>query len=1242
VPKAQAAVAKAKEEFPDAARYFLIMSGEPTPDVREEVERNERWEIWGGSELSIRFLNEVDRTKQIDILQRLFPNKASELILRLYPLRDDPLIPGSRFFDVWNRPGRVFHHRAKLVGRAEELKRLHGLIRDSSTQAIILPAIGGVGKTRLLRALDETFASEHAGQHLYFIDVNARPEMGSTVLRTSQDGELVLIQDDAHRAESLRSDLVTSLIEKHGKIVLATRPHAVDDLKAWLVRVGVDSGAIQVMPELPPLKRQELVGLALEFLPEDAKHWAETLSDLAKGCTLVVTVAAELISQGKFDPTKSWTSDAFQREVFDRFEAESFAQAVEQSDTALARDILRLLAVLAPWNEQVLPLDKMLAVLGDCSPREFQEIFDQLREARLLIQTRQGWRVVPDLFADHLVYRGCYANDGKLTDFAQRLQEALATAATSTVLRNLAEAEWQAKLENPQCASLILPFWQRLKEDFIKSDYCGRTQILRTWAKLSAMQPDRSVELAHLALELKDAPSPPKDLPFGEISETIWSRGAMLDALPGLLEPIAIYHASSRRAALDLLWEAHLQHKVVDEKASDSPLAAIGRAGQFRMRLPVAVSQEVVDWLESKLKGKDAAEFCDQPSPALAVILKPAFEPEVEDNFSDGNVFTIRTFPVAVEATRSVRESALRILNDLVIPRGEIATLNALSVLDAAIDFPRLRIGGEPAAEFQKAWTTERKRALAIVVELITAGQSPRVLYRIRRMLRPLAHRDRDLGFRAECTRVLGTIPDSPDLRIARVLLSGSWSEFFHDTPHEEKDVSDAQKRVESEWLSLVDSVGADIVGRHIDSQSLLEFLNNLVADYGRVGLSPQCWQLLSGVARAKPGLAAEAIDLLLATDSTQIDGWWTSLFAGQLQFPDARLIGWARKVLQSNNSQRQRALIAILSWAGVGDIPPEILEAIANWSRGLRDATLEIALENIRWRDQRKASIDDAILNNLDLAALSGKGLARVAKALSNVLDLKLFPLSGEFVRRFIGELVRVDQLSDYEDRGFIQELSKVEPRAFYDMLVRRIQDFEARRASGQKRFDPLRIGAGFPLTELPNVMDYASLAENLLETFRKADDRARYWWQMLFQDAVLRVSQLGLELMKKWLPEVQSAAEMEEFIHTLHFEGSMIIFKEPEFTGAVILRIRQVVPSDFERLRWYLGHTASPRMRGYVGHQLEPQFQYYREEAAKAAAVHEKDPELAVFYREIVRGEDTDAARQREQAELDAVEWQ
>jgi hypothetical protein len=1240
VAQTKAAITKATEEFPAAARYFLFLSGEPSPDVHQQVEQHERWEIWGGSELSVRFFNEVDRSKQIEILQRIFPNRSSDLINRLYPLRDDLLISAEGFFKIWINPDRIFHHRAQLVGRQDVLLSLHTLIRDPSVQAIILPAAGGVGKTRLLRALGETFSTEHPAQHLFFIDSEARPDIGSNILRAAREGELVVVQDDAHRTESLRSDIVASLVEKNGKMVFATRPHAVDALTSWLTRVGVDAGRIRVLPSLPSLNREDRVALARECLPANAQEWAEPLADWAKGCTLVITVGAALIAQGKFNPQTAWTSEVFQRAVFDRLESESFADAIEKTKVPLARDILRLLAALAPWNEQVLPLDRMMVILDGCTIRDFQEIFDRLREARLLVQTRQGWRVIPDLFADHLVYRGCYGDDGKLTDFARRLQQGLATNASATIMRNLAEAEWQAQLDNSNIESLLEPFWRQVQDDFVATNFHDRSQILKTWARFSVLQPDRSLRFARLALDSTTAPPAPANFLFNEFSESMYSYKAVLAALPPLLEPIATYHADFRCAALDLLWDAHMRQDNVDENAADGPLSAIGNAAKFRVRHPVEASQAIIDWLAAKLQGPDAGKFCDQPSPALAVILKPVFEHEVEDSFSDGQTFTFRNYPLSVENTRGVRTSALKTLQDLVIPRGEIATLNALSVLDAAIGVVRLRVTKEAAAQFEGPWLQERRSALTIIEHLVSGDQSPRVLFRIYRLLRPLAIRDPQLEFRTDCAHVLAKIPDSAGLRLTRILLSNAWSEFFHDTPHEEASVSEAEKRVMDEWQSLVNAVAADIIAQHTTTGSLISFLNDTVADYCRVGTPPHCWELLNAVARAQPELAANCVDELLAANKTLVDPWWTALFAGQWRFPDERLIGWVRKVFSADNIARYRALLSILGWVGMGEIPAEVLAEVAIWSRRLDDAALETALESLRWRDGRKASIYDTILNNLDLPALSGKSLTRLANALSNATDFKAFPLTGDFVIRFIRELGRVDQLEDYEERPFIRQLSKLEPRAFFDMLVKRIQEAETYRAAGQK-FDPLRIGASFPLTELPKVPDYPSLARNLFDMLRAADAKPRSWWRLLFQNAVLCVSPLGLEFMKEWLPMVQTADELVDFIRTLHFEGSMIIFREPAFVRAILIRARQLAPTDFERLRWSLGNTASPQIRGYIGHQLEPEFQYYREEAAKALSIHERNSELAAFYREIVRNEDADAARHRRDGELDAAEW-
>ncbi len=164
------------------------------------------------------------RPKQIEILRRCFPPSSSESIIkRLFPLLDDYLVTVEEwYFKKWLKEGRTFNHKAKLVGRSEILEQLHQFVDDPKLQAIILPAAGGVGKSRLLREFGETFEGSPCGKApKFFVDDAARSELESDRLRVALDSELVVVQDDAHRMESLRKHLFTTLIEKNGKVILS-------------------------------------------------------------------------------------------------------------------------------------------------------------------------------------------------------------------------------------------------------------------------------------------------------------------------------------------------------------------------------------------------------------------------------------------------------------------------------------------------------------------------------------------------------------------------------------------------------------------------------------------------------------------------------------------------------------------------------------------------------------------------------------------------------------------------------------------------------------------------------------------------------------------------------------------------------------------------------------------------------------------------------------------------------------
>jgi len=147
--------------------------------------------------------------------------------------------------------------------------------------------------------------------------------------------------------------------------------------------------------------------------------------------------------------------------------------------------------------------------------------------------------------------------------------------------------------------------------------------------------------------------------------------------------------------------------------------------------------------------------------------------------------------------------------------------------------------------------------------------------------------------------------------------------------------------------------------------------------------------------------------------------------------------------------------------------------------------------------------------------------------------------------------------------------------------------------------------------------------------------------WWQRLFQMAVMAISPLGLELVRESLPKVANEEALVRLIQSLSYDGSNVIFTAPDLVRTILQKIEELVPQDFDKLRFALAHSGAPRIRSFEGSDAGPEARHYREQAAKSAAIHEGDALLGAFYREIIRGEDAAEARHREWVEMELAEW-
>lgn len=1242
--QARAAVAKAEREYPQADRYFLVISGEPVPKVRDAVDPRPGWELWGGSTLSVKFFNETPPSKQIEIVRRVFPTDADAVIRRLYPVHDDFLIDTKTFFAPWIEEDRIFHHRADLVGREAVLQALHAFVADPNRQVLILPAAGGVGKTRLLRAFGETFPEQHPKHHLWFVDPNARAGVSSDHLRAAVPETLVVVQDDAHRSEVWRADLVTSVVGRRGKLVFATRPHGVDALIGWLTNAGVAHARIQTLSTLPALSRENRLSLARACLPPEKQDFAEALADRAQGCTLIITVGAQLIADKNLHPAKHLDSRDFQEEVFYRLERDSIAPLTTKEGEPALRDTLRLLAVLAPWSERVLSIDASAGIIG-ITPRAFHDNLENLRAAGWLVETREGWRVVPDLFADHLVYRGCYEADGGLTRFALMLQQQLPGEIGGAVLRNLAEAEWQAQLHGRTVESLIAPFWEEMLKKFGAENFWERSQRIVEWRRFAVFQPERSLQLTRLAMDLDTAPSPPEDMGALGWAASLFSHGEVLSQLPGLLEQIATFHREHRWAALDLLLQLHTISERNEGIRKNAPLEAIACVAKFVDGHPADAPVEVVRWLADRLQGPLAGDLCDTPSPALALILGPVFERELEANIVSGRTFTFRSYAVSAEKTRGLRSEALDLIRDQILPRGEMAVLNALPVLDSAMDWTRGKLGQwdqETVEAMDVQWMPDRMEGLRIMEKLITPGQSPRVLYRILRTLRPYAYGEPSDLFKAECQRALALIQDTEELRLARVLLSNALEEFFYNTPLQDDVQRENYAKANTLWLRYADSVAAEFLQRHPVTEAIIDASEAVYLDYERCGLSAQFSVLFHAIARQDSELADATVEVLLSRDASPLDEYWTSLVGSRRPLADVRLREWVIQVLCGKNTVRWRAAQWILRGATNEDFTGELASEVAAWASRLDNQTILEVIDQLQWEGSLSHPLEEVILQNLNLPNLSEKVLNKLAGRLRVSRHSDEDALSAIFVQCFIDELQRFENLHANEAEPLWSYLANAAPRRFFEMLKRRVMEAVEHRKSAPT-FDPMPVRLkSIRLHRLPEDADYDALAADLFYRWRSADEPSRHWWMRLFQDAVLCVSPLGLDYLKRWLAEADSVDEIEAMIDALKFEGSMIIFEQPGLVKDFLHKIRIVGPSRLDKLKFFLRDTASPTIREYTNHELRPEYRYYREAAEKAAEVHARDSELAAFYREIIRSEDADVARRRRWVDLETIEWE
>ncbi len=1235
------AVDKAQSEFGiHKPEHFLLwvtgtVTGEATLLV-EDKETYPNWTLWSAERMTNEFILHTPPRQCFTILQQCFDHSWAKAF---FPVPDDLLISAQDFFARWDGPDRIFHHHAELIGRENQLQDLVAFARGGAgTKVLILTAPGGVGKSRLLKAAALQAEGEDDDRSVLFVNPDASPD--ADLPRYQDLSKLTVIHDDAHRADMPDSLLPRMADQKSSgsRLILSTRPGAENSLRERLMNVGYQSKDISCL-ELKKLSRPAMVQLAASIMGDLGEDAARTLAELSGGCVLITVVGAELLRKGELKNLDLQRSEHFANEVFIRFEGQELDRGSASFDRGLLEKLLRAIALLSPWQGKDARISEQMANFLGVPRGLLDSARDSLQQCGLLVTTHEGMRVTPDLFSDHLVYKACYGDKGKPTEFIAGFLAAFGKASTNEagtnetntigILRNLAEAQWRAiQQHGQQTANIVAPLWQQVLRGFEVSTFWERSLLLEKWKDFAIYLPEESIELAGWAMDLKTSASLPD-------YESINTHDRVLNTLPHILKPIAIWNDEYRQSALHLLWKLE-RHNPPNEKSMRKAFEAFAEISSFRNNFPQA-SSGVLDWVEQVLQTGEGSLMADSPSELLNIILRPYFARVIEVSYwQDRRTCMFEHRPVSIPKTKSIRHRAMDLMGEHIIPRGTVATINVLPVLGEAMR--AAASDGRLSPRMMKSWLPERKLALNALKATAELHQNHWVHFVIRKQVQWHIVYGKDDDWRNQCLQILDLLPDTFEMKLARLTLS--------DAHHDSMERYDGDRRPgwyekqRQMWHAMLKRSVSEFLKNFTDSTSSKNYLEEWSLDAKRHGFEAKLGELLFELAQQNQKLAFSILDRVLEDKNSYIAGVAANLLHPEGMIEANALSSLVRRGLASQNQSISSSFLNVIRFSPWLQTP-ENIAAILELAKTAEGNTLSRLIGMLSFPREQFWICD--ITSILAHRALDNEQTNALASAMAEQESHGDTKIGDDAIDALIERLVLLPELPFVDGEGYLYWLAEKHPARLYQLLQRRIKIAESAPTSSSDRFTVMPFYHQLSLDGLVDEPDFEELAKGLLDNIFSRPSQTRHPWCQLFIAAVSKTSPLLESLLTERLSSIITKEDLGDLISLIHFSNSLVAYRCPHLVESILIKARSFGPAALEELRWDLIHSSQPTIRSYKNGILDNQYSYALTEAERAYAEHTSNPILGPFYLKIIEIEKADAERQKRLAEASLqTDWQ
>ncbi len=1210
-----------------ADHYFLVViapKGQQR-EAREYIESRGNWTFWDADVLSSLFFTRLREETGIPILEEFFDSETAQHCYGL--LTDEVLISENRFFQPLLKETRSFNHLAPIAGSREAVDALHDFVDRGSKKVMLVSGRGGLGKSRMLREFSQEFSEKHPNRILRFVNASARGDTEKS-LGYLLKKKLVVVHEDAHRIETLRPTVLAAIAsDKDAQLIMTVRPQGVEAVRQALHQFGIGAEEIEPLAVVKSLSQSDMIRLAKSVLGRNPRIEPRVLAGWSDRSPLICVVGGNLIRNQSLDPQDIPNSQIFHVEVFDRFEhqnLESLARDNPEHREFLKR-LLRTLAILAPFpakRESEDILSKFLSIRGS----RLETALAELEIAELITKTEKGWRVGPDLFADHLVFRSCFTGD-HTSVFLEEIVEAFGKTHFATMLRNLSEAEWRARAENQEMVDLTTTLWNNFESTFRKSSFWDRREMLAVWSTFSVFVPEKSLELATLAMILDEAP---EDETAELLSLSISTHRDVVELIPAMLKPIGIYHLDLQFQVFDFLgrlgrnWSPQIEYQPREDDSH--PWSAIGKAASFAIDQPMDSVSGVVLWLKSRLTEDWMTELIDRRCGFLSVVLSSIFKRTIERTYREGRSFIFQTIPLSVASTAPMRDAAFQLIERDLIPRSEIVTLNVIPILNETAAF--YGVGPDTKAN-REEWKPVRLHAINLFARCVECWDTVFVKFSVLQSLSSRASFEKDGEIVAAVKKVLAAIPRDLAFQVALVTL-GNGEEFqFEDNLDDEQDYEKSWEN----WKNLSPKVGIALREMYPDESGLFTFLNTFENDARQRGFVPNWGHLLDAIIENENEIGLVWIDRVLKGSDSFLDSHIGLLIQCISDTDDAQQDHLFASALQSSKIDVRASVLRFLSWQKeeVGKETAKLFRKLLSSSdRSAREPALNTLCEAI----SSGAPWALGFLPVVPVQDLADSEFLKLIDTLTKAIRYERMEVSLAQLSPLLTKLETINQLYSEPFPEFLSILSKLSPITVFDLICKRIERFEKMDQEEEagsfnpvvKELEPWRIWG------LEKENDFPKMAELLITQIRTtANLRVSQYWGNLFQAAVLmNESNLGIDALRNWLVECSDPKELLEIAKLFNIRGTGLVFVYSEFTKEILEKTAREFSAKEKSIRSAL--LPDPGMRGYSNGELDSEHAWVRDEALKAVAAHSNDPVLGPFFGFVVDRERKDQEWHRE----------